>query len=1122
MLMKCIKVISVVVSVLVLTLITLKSQTGRAAEVGEHIWKTVDLSNKYNTNGSAVKKDSGAIFYRYTGLKTKPLGLNAGTGNIITKIEFKRDGQVVRTIPVNSQTYNEEIQFSGDPVEFVSSENTGNGGWFAWQMGSGDTSWRAFGGDYHIISKLGNPPSRPGTSPPADAYPNVFIRIKEDEFIRSKPFTNSLYPNITSTAYMDNTKSVLDQLIPQNTTSMNQHVKILYLTDVEANQTDHGKTDLSTKLDNYLPYSINVAGQVSLDRATITYTQEHDNAKYYRKLSAGNAAMLFYYADFEYIFKTYSYRYPDQYVVYIKGTPGPTPTPGNSSVECTDPVPGQEIPGEYLDPEVAAEIRADQRGNEQFDVLQGIPSSESLYGHVSTQSYLYQNSFVEMEGTCTYNIKIKKTYTLKWDPRKPAPTGTGTVPAPTSEPKEVEYSYTVERPYSYWTIDTLEVYSLARALLVNDAFSGGQITLDPNGYIAPNFTADTTGKYIPPDAPNPITVPTSVVDGGTTRKEPDDETETFRPKAEEAAKKIKVQNDSLIFTGQTIMNGNEAIETGLPPTTIPNPQPIGENVLYSPGNIIEPTHLNAPNLPSSGEVTYTPMDGNINGGTEEKVLPISGINTVTVHTPVVNYSLLPDDNRPFDQRMTPDMTRAVLILDRPFTIHFTESGQHLNIPGYGNRDYAKYTKNKRIQFPFGVFQESQYYPENTWIYIPVGTPFMTFMMPTWVNEGDYTIHTQSWAINAPSDSSDLCEVNLNGNWMNYCASESFNVGVVGRLFDFRIWDIGDFRFEKVFRTGVGTFEHSNAMYYTGGNDENGIPTALSGQPQWQLPIRKGSHPTEQRTVPHNGYSFLFDFRTIGNLWQPGEGIRIEPSFYFIPKTGGTARPVDLYYDISGSKNKMIGVGSPKDKLSYTRTYRLADGLRNISSGELSTAASYEYNYIMTQAERDKTPWFKFYKQYLKRKTKIAYGYDMEVLPFESRTLVGPTDIPNVVNPITAVRSVQHWYGEYNLPIAPYILPKGTNIVTLANQYGGALDGHEKEFITGGYILVNFQIYTTKNGDADTRILGYKAPIANMWAIEGQMTGSTDEMGQTFSFSSGDIILFESDYSVRNDYQGQGR
>lgn len=70
--------------------------------------------------------------------------------------------------------------------------------------------------------------------------------------------------------------------------------------------------------------------------------------------------------------------------------------------------------------------------------------------------------------------------------------------------------------------------------------------------------------------------------------------------------------------------------------------------------------------------------------------------------------------------------------------------------------------------------------------------------------------------------------------------------------------------------------------------------------------------------------------------------------------------------------------------------------------------------------------------------------------------------------------------------------------------------------------MKFEIYTFKNGDADTRILGYKAPIANMWAIEGQMTGATDERGQTFYFSSGDIMLFESDFSVRNDYLGQGR
>ncbi|MEK3687286.1 DUF5704 domain-containing protein [Paenibacillus sp. FSL R10-2736] len=1126
--MKGIKAIGVLGLLVVITLIAFTASTGKAAEVEEHIWKTVDLINNYNTNGNAAIEDSDAIFYRYTGLKTKPLGLDAGQGNTITKIEFKRDGEVVRTVQVNSRTYNEAVQFSGEPVVFESEDNTAHGGWFAWQLGSDSVHWtEGLGGDYDSITSLGTPPKRSGTSPPADAYPNVLVQqtVKYD---RNIAFKNIQYPNIYSTAYLDNTPSVLDILNPDS--QMDQNVKIR-MGVIEASDEDKGQPDDSINIIKYLPYyTIEAgqpdAGQISLGKATITFTQRHDNETYYRKLAAGNAAMLYYYSNFKYSFKTYSYRYPNEYVVYIKGTaspsPTPGPTPGNSAVECTEPVPDQTISGEFLDPGVAAEIRADQRGNEQFDVLQGIPSSESLYGHASAKSYLYQNKFVEMKGTCTYNIKINKTYTLKWDPTKPAPTGGGSVPDPKSEPKPVVYPYSISRPYSYWTVNTLEIYALTRSLLMNDALPGGQLTIEPSGYTAPEFSTEIKGKFLPPQAPASITIPSSDVQGGTTKPEPPDELEAFRSKAEEAAKKIQVQNDSFVFIGQTIMNGSEVTETGQAPGTIPNPQLVGDNVLYSPGNMIDPTHLNASHLSSSGEITYAPMNGNINGSSGVKSYPINGINSVTVHTPVVNYSLLPDDNRPYDQRMDPDYDRTVLILDRPFTVHFTESGQHLNIPGYGNRDYGKYTQNKRIQFPFDVFQEGQYYPENTWINIPVGTPYMNFTMPTWVNEGNYTIHTQSWAINAPSDGAELCQVNLNGNLANYCAAESFNVGVVGRLFDFRIWDIGDFRFEKVFRTGTGNLDHSSAMYYTGGNDENGAPTALSGQRQWHLPIRKGSHPTEQLTVPHNGYSFLFDFRTIGNLWQPGEGIRIEPSFYFIPKTGGSAAPVDLYYDVSGSGNKMIGVGSSKDKLSYTRTYRLADGLRNISGGELSTAASYEYNYILTEAERGQTNWLKFYEKYIKRKTEISEGYKLEILPYTSRTLVGPTNIPNGVNPIAAVRSVQHWYGEYNLPIAPYILPKGTNIVTLANHYGGALDGHEQEFITGGYILVKFEIYTLKNSDAGTRILGYKAPEANMWAIEGQMTADTDEMGQTFSFTSGDIILFESDFSVRNDYQGQGK
>jgi hypothetical protein len=811
---------------------------------------------------------------------------------------------------------------------------------------------------------------------------------------------------------------------------------------------------------------------------------------------------------------------------------------GSGSGECTYTIqPPNKIAApqaSFMDPAASGVILGDDAANGiHFDAPTGIPTSDHLYANAWGKNYLFEHTFANMAGQIRYSCSVDVTYPTKWEEAQPdLPGEDGGDPIPQDPiPKDSSFdkTYTFEltpREYAYWQIDQLSVYQIDRALMENYALPDGSVTLYPNNYNPPALelaNSTVVEEHVVPQETGTLSFTPEVVDGGDHEPGPDDVDDSAELKslAESQTNDPKVQNDRLVFNGQIIMDDTVSTKTGPVPGRIADPQDTGGDVLYQGQLMINRSLLNRANAASSGSIYYTMLPENVEGRGDQSY-PINGINSVTVHTPVVNYSLLPDDNRPYDQRMDPDYDRTVLILDRPFTVHFTESGQHLNIPGYGNRDYGKYTQNKRIQFPFDVFQEGQYYPENTWINIPVGTPYMNFTMPTWVNEGDYTIHTQSWAINAPSDGAELCQVNLNGNLANYCAAESFNVGVVGRLFDFRIWDIGDFRFEKVFRTGTGNLDHSSAMYYTGGNDENGAPTALSGQRQWHHPIRKGSHPTEQLTIPHNGYSFLFDFRTIGNLWQPGEGIRIEPSFYFIPKTGGSAAPVDLYYDVSGSGNKMIGVGSPKDKLSYTRTYRLADGLRNISGGELSTAASYEYNYILTEAERGQTNWLKFYEQYVKRKTEIAEGYNLEILPYTSRTLVGPTNIPNGVNPIAAVRSVQHWYGEYNLPIAPYILPKGTNIVTLANHYGGALDGHEQEFITGGYILVKFEIYTVKNSDAGTRILGYKAPEANMWAIEGQMTADTDEMGQTFSFTSGDIILFESDFSVRNDYQGQGK
>jgi hypothetical protein len=783
--------------------------------------------------------------------------------------------------------------------------------------------------------------------------------------------------------------------------------------------------------------------------------------------------------------------------------------------------PAAEMVKEKMNPNPSAVIKADKRGSEQFDVLQGIPTSESLYGNVFSLNYLFKDKFVQMKGTCTYTVVVEKTYNKTWTKEDRVSDGKGgytTISTPMSRDVTVPYTYTVKRDFDYWKIDTLLVYEITGAILKNYALP--EIELYPADYRSPIYAAATNGTFYAADKPPVLTAPSQPVPGGTS--EPATPVDDLSSIAEDAVREVQVQNDYLKFNGTVVMDNPKVEKIGPRPGQIPDPTVIGKDVLYSPDNEISNSLANKKNTASTGKITYELMSNNINDGNSEEEFDIPGINTVTVHTPVVDYAVLPDTNRPFDQRMNPDMSRVVLVLDRPFTINMTEKGQHLNIPGYGNRDYKKYTLKKRVMFPFDTYSsdKSKFYPKNTWVEIPVGQDSMSFKMPTWVDEGNYHITTEAWAVNSQGRAG--CQQNFNGDLNNYCATEGFDVGVVGRLFGFRVWDIGDFRFENVFRTAKGSSNHTSAAYYSGGRDENGEPTTMYGKNSWLLPIRSGSHPTEKATVARNGYSFLFDFTTIGNVWDKGEGIRIDPTFYYVSKKGGTPIPVDLYYDSTGGTNKMIKVGSATDVKTFSRTYQLNDKFRNLNATEIEDAAKYEYNQIFSAAQRSALPWSKFWQQYTTRKTTIGAGYEIEVLPYQSRTIVGPKSIPSGVDSTEALRSVQHWYGEYNLPIAPYIVPKGTDVVALSKRYGNKLDGSEKEFLKKGYIVVNFGIYTLKNNNQNNRVLGYKAPLADMWAIEGQVASSNDYLGNSFSHRPGDIMFFESDYSVRNDYQGQGK
>ncbi|WP_159887525.1 DUF5704 domain-containing protein [Paenibacillus puerhi] len=805
-------------------------------------------------------------------------------------------------------------------------------------------------------------------------------------------------------------------------------------------------------------------------------------------------------------------------------------------------------------------IKAMSRGGEQFDVAQGIPGSESLYANLTNaRSYLHEFVYKAVTGVKTYSITVRKSYTPYWyeevsesysclDAEGKESTCTSSY-SETVYGSSSEYSrtYSVRRPYTYYIIDKLAIYGIRDALLRNLAMPGGQTLLQPHDYTAP--TSEVWHSLAEADHAK-FPVPKSVdVDLGSTTyysgsMSGEDFYSGFESTAESQVGKVAVRNDKFIFNVSTTVMDPAWMEEAAPmPGTIPEPTTIHSDVLYEPNLAIQPQQANNV-YESTGTLTYSLTPNSVNSTTDTVDFEL-GPNSVTVHTPVVNDSEIPDTNRGFDQRMKlmpEDLKKHVLVLDRPFTVQFDETAMHMPFQGYGDRDYAKYTVQKRVIFPFGVYDAAgiTYYPEQTPIDFPVGQDQMDFIMPTWIDEGDYQVRTEAWAINEPTDRNpDKCQMSLNGDRRFTCASNIIDVGVTGRVHSFRVTDIGDFRFESVFRK-PGTKEHTGQKYVSGANDPNGIPQvpAVPGG-KWVLPIRHGSHPEQLDTVAHNGYPISFDFKTIGNYWHVGEGIRIEPTFWFVKRDGTGKEQVDLYYNTTGD-NKLIKVGSEEDKRLFTRSLVLAAAKRDIPKQDLENTAKFEFTYLQT-AETD---WNKFYRQFLERKTAITEGFGTAnkpvILPYRARVLEGlPAVLPGGVDRDRALRSVQHWFGEYHVPISPYILKKDTDIHALAKQYGNVLTGVEPEFLKDGNIIVNFGIYTVRNNDEHTKLLGYKTPNTpplieagvpihpglpagvDMWSIEGQVEQDTDSKGNTFFFDSGDIILYESDYSASHDFRSSG-
>ncbi|WP_229758027.1 DUF5704 domain-containing protein, partial [Paenibacillus marchantiophytorum] len=369
--------------------------------------------------------------------------------------------------------------------------------------------------------------------------------------------------------------------------------------------------------------------------------------------------------------KVYTYQKLKVYAITDSSntgcTPGdPTCTPsGGGSCPHTvgQPTEGPTRPASVIDPSVSGVNRADNRGAEKFNVLQGIPTSESLYTNVFAYNYLYKQNWVPKSGKTTYKCSVTLNYILHTQVCSKA----GCTDIYNSASRT--YNFDVYRDYSYWEIKALEVHKINNATMSNYALPSGTVTMYPSGYTPPSlqYQNDTDVlKHVHPASAPTISYTPPQVEGTS----PPDDTSRLKGMAESGIADSKVNNDTVKFSPNggslsTIMDGAQYPKNGPTPGDIPAPTMIGQDVLYKPNNVISNSLANNPNTPTTGTIYYEMLTPSVGGAT----LPgftINGINTVTVHTPVVNYSDIPDINRPFDQSMNPDYSKTVLVLGRPF------------------------------------------------------------------------------------------------------------------------------------------------------------------------------------------------------------------------------------------------------------------------------------------------------------------------------------------------------------------------------------------------------------------------------------------------------------------------
>lgn len=512
-------------------------------------------------------------------------------------------------------------------------------------------------------------------------------------------------------------------------------------------------------------------------------------------------------------------------------------------------------------------LQEGQEGVQTFDVMQAVPAGEALYIDGSINGMGYEVQYKNTYGFKSVPVIIGTIYQCQW-------TDTSNQ-LHNEELLGLEYYY-VDRPYSYWSIEDIQVHTLDSVDVENYVFDGERLSLTE--LYAPDIVIERKENHLQDIAEEVYWVDGGILYGNG--EKPEFPRGKRQVNANSVVGNFLVSNDTFSIDEEVFLGGNTVTAYAGGPKNGSQ----GKRITVSQDNIwIPETKRNGFRYETKAVVNYRTY------GTEQVIRQdYYGVNPVTVHTPVVCHGFLTDDKM-FNQLCKPDETRKTWILGRNFEVAVSAYGQHVEYMGYGCQDYKRYVKACQIRFPFEVYYGNRHYDADVWIDYVEGRQFF---LPTGVEEGNYTVTVRTLAKNYKDGDVENTGENRNEKLNHYTAYDTMEVVVCGRLYGLKITNITGKNWKYVFHDNNGNA--TGYHYYIGLHNENG--DLIRKNPLVTFPILEGGNtyrPLWEGDAP--GTVFSYEIETVGN-YKDTEGIYIEPHFYVIDSVNGQNRQeADIYH-----------------------------------------------------------------------------------------------------------------------------------------------------------------------------------------------------------------------------------